>query len=409
MSAACQSLPVDTCDPLVAPMAAIRRHGPQQRQPTGFYVVCFVEFCERLAAYVLGSCAVLMLCERYGYERGAALRLAGLVNAASYLGTLPGGFATDRYLGPRRALGLGVSLLTLGYAALTLTTPDALGLSLALLVLGHALHKPSIQAMLARLYEPEDPRLDAAQVVFHLAINVGGVIGAILAGLLVSEHRFRIAFAIAAAATLAARIALLLNRRFLQSHHANRHARSVTESATSATQTWPRIKTIGALTLAMLFYTIGFGQVEGSLYLWAQDHTDRFLLGFEIPAAWFVGLPALLVLLLAPVQLALLPRIQRRGVKTSHLVAWGLVAIALAFVVLIPPSLGSPGQRVSMGWLIVCMALLVVGELLVAPLGMSMVLRLAPPRYVGVVMGTWHISGALGYWLAGELGAAWLR
>jgi POT family proton-dependent oligopeptide transporter len=158
----------------------------------------------------------------------------------------------------------------------------------------------------------------------------------------------------------------------------------------------------------MMIFTVGFGQVEGALFLWAQDRTDRMLLGFELPAAWFVGLPALLVLLLAPAQLALLPRIQHR-VSTPRLIAWGLVAVVLAFAVLIPPALLSNGHRVSMLWLIACMTLLVIGELLVAPLGLSLLLRLAPPRFVGVVVGAWYVAGALGCWLAGEIGAVWMR
>jgi POT family proton-dependent oligopeptide transporter len=158
----------------------------------------------------------------------------------------------------------------------------------------------------------------------------------------------------------------------------------------------------------MMIFTVGFGQVEGALFLWAQDRTDRMLLGFELPAAWFVGLPALLVLLLAPAQLALLPWIQHR-VSTPRLIAWGLVAVVLAFAVLIPPALLSNGHRVSMLWLIACMTLLVIGELLVAPLGLSLLLRLAPPRFVGVVVGVWYVAGALGCWLAGEIGAVWMR
>ncbi len=48
-------------------------------------------------------------------------------------------------------------------------------------------------------------------------------------------------------------------------------------------------------------------------------------------------------------------------------------------------------------------------KLLVAPLGLSMMLRLTPPRFVGVVAGAWYISKALGFWLAGELGALVVR
>ena len=48
--------------------------------------------------------------------------------------------------------------------------------------------------------------------------------------------------------------------------------------------------------------------------------------------------------------------------------------------------------------------MIVIRELPVAPLGLSLLLRLAPPRYVGVVVGVWYVAGALGCWLAGEIG-----
>ena len=94
------------------------RRGRSRGQPRGFYVVCLALACERWAAYVLASSVVLMLCERYGHSQAESLRLAGLVNAASYLGTLPGGLLADKKLGHRRALSLSAALLTLGYALL---------------------------------------------------------------------------------------------------------------------------------------------------------------------------------------------------------------------------------------------------------------------------------------------------
>ena len=158
----------------------------------------------------------------------------------------------------------------------------------------------------------------------------------------------------------------------------------------------------------MLLLNVCFGQVEGSLLLWATQHTDRTLLGFTMPPSWFAGIPALLVLILAPVQLGLLPWLQR-GLGVRRLVAVGLVATSLAFLVLLPAVVWSKTQLVSMGWLVACHTLLVIGETLVGPLGLAQVLRLAPPRFVGAVMGVWFISGAVGYWLAGEIGALWVR
>jgi proton-dependent oligopeptide transporter, POT family len=49
-----------------------------------------------------------------------------------------------------------------------------------------------------------------------------------------------------------------------------------------------------------------------------------------------------------------------------------------------------------------------VGELLLAPIGLSVVSKLAPPRWVGVLFGLWFGSSALGNWLAGAIGHLWI-
>ena len=107
------SLPVTAHRLLSAAVMALRRLVPGPRHPAGLSVVCVAVFFERWAAYMLGSSVVLMLCERYGYARGDALRLAGLVNAASYLGTLPGGLTVDRRLDPRYSFAVSYTHLTL--------------------------------------------------------------------------------------------------------------------------------------------------------------------------------------------------------------------------------------------------------------------------------------------------------
>lgn len=386
-------------------LTRLHRQLPSLRHPRGFYLLCLAVVCERWAALILASSVVLMLCARYGYTRSDALRLAGLFNAASYLTSLPGGLAVDRVLGSRRSLGLGMLLLTLGYATLALPGRDALWLALALLVLGHSLFKPSTQTVMVRLYEPHDRRLDAAQIACYLAANVGGAAGALCAGLMAADASL---FLLATAILLAGLLLVILGKNWLVLRPKRQVSVGAVGTVPHPMSPLRRAKTIVALTLAMMMYAASFGQVEGSLLLWAQDRTDRVLVGWTVPAAWFVGLPALLVLLLAPLQLALLPRLQHR-LTTPHLVGMGLVATVLGFAVLIPPALLFADQRVSMLWLLACMTLLVVGELLIAPLGLSLLLRLAPPRFVGVVVGMWYVAGSIGCWLAGELGALWMN
>ena len=53
------------------------------------------------------------------------------------------------------------------------------------------------------------------------------------------------------------------------------------------------------------------------------------------------------------------------------------------------------------GWLILTYFLHVLGELLVSPVGLSSVTKLAPARLVGQMMGIWFLGSSLGNLLAG--------
>ena len=287
--------------------------------------------------------------------------------------------------------------------ALPISGSAAFWVSTGVLVLGNSLFKPSTQTAIAGLYGPSDPRIDAAQVIFYLAVNAGAALGALLAGLVVRGGGWSMSYALAAAVMLTGRLVLWVGRDVLRLRAAVPHS---THSDTSTSRIMParqRFRIIGALTLAMLIYTVCFAQAEGSLLLWAQDKTDRVIFGFEIPAAWFAGLPAVLVLMLAPIQLALLSRLQQR-IGTQRLIAWGLLAVALAYITFSPAVFGSDTRRASMGWLVGCLMLIVVGELLIGPLGLSLLLRLTPRRCIGVVVGVWYVANSLGFWLAGAPG-----
>ena len=375
--------------------------------PVGFRSVCLSILFERCAAFMLASSLLLMLCERYGYPRQDALRIGGLITAAGYFGSLPAGFLADRVLGHRRGLTISLALLSVGYLLLTLPSQLALWAALSLLTAGNSLFKPTAQAVVGQLFAPKDPRLDGAQLWLHLGINVGAVLGAIVAGVAIQRWGWSVTYLLSALAVCIGRLCLFARRSDpLPSHSV--YSRNSKPDNLDGISMKDRVKTIAALTLAMLLFNLCYGQVEGSLLLWTRQHVDRTLYGFTVPPSWFVGLPALLVLFFAPAQLALLPRIQR-ALPVHLLVAFGLLSTALAFAVLIPIQLLSDTKHICIVWIVVSHSLLIAGETLVGPIGLSQVLRLTPPRLVGMMMGVWFVSGAIGYWLAGELGALFIN
>ena len=376
------------------------------KHPHSFYRLCLAVLCERWAAFMLISTAALMLCERYSLPQADALYWLGIASAANYVGSLPGGYLLDRTTNAHRGIGIGSLFLLLGYTTLSLPYRPALYVAFALLFIGHSLYKPSTQRILATLYATGDGRLEGAQVLLHITANIGAAGGSLLAGVLVHHAGWSVTYASAALMMSVAGVLLW------PSQADRRSSKSSTLDVPSQTQfiTSPSTphssQIIAGLTLAMFLFTLCTAQAEGALLLWSKDRIDRVVLGFEVPIAWFLAFPAILVLLLAPMQLALLPRL-KRSIGTSRLIALGLVAAALCFAVLLPTTLWT--HRVSLAWLAASLSFFVLAELLVAPLGLALLLRSTPPRFIGVVTGLWYGSGALGYFVGGEIGRLWSR
>jgi POT family proton-dependent oligopeptide transporter len=63
--------------------------------------------------------------------------------------------------------------------------------------------------------------------------------------------------------------------------------------------------------------------------------------------------------------------------------------------------------RVSPLWLVGLFFLQTVGELLLSPVGLSTMTKLAPPHLVGLVLGVWFLAAAWGNKLAGVLGSGY--
>ena len=87
----------------------------------------------------------------------------------------------------------------------------------------------------------------------------------------------------------------------------------------------------------------------------------------------------------------------------------GLLFGVVAYLIMVIAALRQAGSQglVSPAWLVVCFAALTVAELLVYPLCMSLVTRLAPQTSTAVALGLWLVSLAGGHWLAGEVASHW--
>ena len=157
---------------------------------------------------------------------------------------------------------------------------------------------------------------------------------------------------------------------------------------------------------AALFWT-GFEQAGSSLNIFGDRYTDRKLLGFEFPAGWFQSVQPLFIITLSPFFGYLWIRLAARNLNPSTPVKFGLGLVMMAggFAVMVGAAhVVAHGALAVPYWLVVTYFFHTVGELLLSPVGLSAVTKLAPPRYVSQMMGTFFMGLSLGNVFAGLAG-----
>lgn len=109
------------------------------------------------------------------------------------------------------------------------------------------------------------------------------------------------------------------------------------------------------------------------------------------------------VVALTPVSLAFFGWLAKRKSEPSapRKIGYGMVMAAVAYVLMLVGSLGIVGTSasVSPNWLISTYLLLTFAELLLSPMGISFVSKVAPPKLKGSMMGGWFAATAVGNYL----------
>lgn len=127
------------------------------------------------------------------------------------------------------------------------------------------------------------------------------------------------------------------------------------------------------------------------------------------------------VVALTPVSMAIFGSLARKGKEPSapRKIGLGMLVAACGYILMMFASFGllTPNEQgaaleagtasfVSPNWLVSTYLVLTFGELLLSPMGISFVSKVAPPKYKGMMMGGWFVATAIGNYLTAV--AAWL-
>ena len=162
---------------------------------------------------------------------------------------------------------------------------------------------------------------------------------------------------------------------------------------------------------------VGIASVGVLIYKFLSHPAD-----LHIAAPIFQQFNPFYVVALTPVSMAIFGALAKRGKEPSapRKIAYGMVVAAAAYVLMAVCSVGllTPAQQelarvsgdatfVNSNVLIYTYLILTFGELLLSPMGISFVSKVAPPKYKGMMMGGWFVATAIGNYLVRIGGKLW--
>jgi POT family proton-dependent oligopeptide transporter len=162
-----------------------------------------------------------------------------------------------------------------------------------------------------------------------------------------------------------------------------------------------RVLVIFILFIFSILFWMTYEQAGSSLTLFADRMTKTTVFGWQYPSSWFQSVPAIFVIILAPMFAALWQKMGDRQPSSPGKFIYGLFFAGMAFVVVTIASMVGASGRVSPLWLVAVYLIQTFGELCLSPVGLSTVTKLSPARMVGLMMGVWFLSISIGSYIAG--------
>ena len=437
------------------------KNHPQKKQPAGLYLLFFTELWERFGFYTVQTILILYMTKALLMRDQDANVLYAAFSSLLYLTPTLGGFIADRYLGFQRAIILGGFLFIAGYTITALPGHGCFFLGLSILICANGFFKPNVSSIVGELYEENDPRRDGGFTLFYMGINLGSLIPPLIAGFIVLNYGWTVGFLLAAIGMAIGQITFLCGRHTLKGAGAEPSRRTplaipkiafyallflgvaATIALSHIALSFPletnsiievaAVLIIGVTIffitkepalqqkrmvacLILILISIGFwslyNQTFTSLMLFADRNMAKPVIAsfgshiFQLDTEMTQFFNPFFIIALSPLMSRLWIKLDPYGLNPSVQMkfSFGILFMSFGFLLLAFGAryFGVDGIT-SPTWLIGSYFLQTIGELLLSPIGLSMITVLCPKHLVGMMMGVWFFSLTASFAIAGML------
>lgn len=383
-----------------------------KNHPKGMVSLFFTEMWERFGFYTLMAILTLYMQHEFKWDDSQKGDVYGIFLGIVYFFPLLGGWLGDKILGQITSVWVGSILMIAGYIFLGLSNANIVAfffLGLFLVALGTGIFKVNISVLVGNLYRNQPELKDAGFNIYYMGVNIGATIAPLAAtAISIIWDSYNISFYAAAVGMFLCTIIFQAGRKnlILVDTKSTPETFKETHVDMPKTEFVQRIVTLIILFLIASFFWIGFYQNGFALTLFAERST----ISSEIlrPETYQFFNP-FFILLLTPLLLGYFAKLNKKGKEPSTPVKilFGMMIMGVSMVIMVVASLqggNADANNMSPMWLIGTYFIVTLSEIMISPMGLSYVSKVAPPKIQGLMMGGWFVATALGSYGSGLIG-----
>ncbi|MGB9836694.1 MAG: peptide MFS transporter [Candidatus Saccharicenans sp.] len=405
-----------------------------KEHPPALKYIFFTEMWERVGFYTLMAILVLYMDNVLAWPDSKKGDWYGVFLGLCYFFPLVGGWLGDRLLGRLLTVRIGAMLMAAGYVGLALSSPTQTAsfiIGLMLIAVGTGIFKVNMSVLVGNIYQGKPQLKDAGFNIYYMGVNLGAMVAPLIATLNNAVfHSYHLSFWVSAAGLILALIIFQAGKKQLASADdlVERKLREKAEKFSSASagseiqekqltdhsaeeDERGRLLAVVILISIVILFWVAFYQNGFAMTLFADRSTIK--LKWLRPETYQFFEP-FFILLLTPLLLSYLGNLRTRGKEpsTPKKIFLGMLFMAAAMSIMIIACWrgGNRDQNImSPMWLITSYFVVTLAEILISPMGLSYVSKVAPGRIRGLMMGGWYLATAIGSYGSGLLGKLYSR
>ncbi len=430
------------------------------RHPRQLYMLFFAEMWERFSFYGMKALLLAYMVTQLKFDEPKGYAILGSYAALVYTMPMFGGMMADRFLGYSRSVLFGGILMSIGHFVLAIPQGWSFFYGMAFIICGNGFFKPNVSSLVGTLYKENDPKRDSGFSIFYMGINIGAALGGLLCGYVGERINWHYGFGLAGIFMIVGLTVFAIGKKTLGAKGMPPNIDSLNKPVLGFIKTEYAIYGatlllvpvivvlfnqyevmdyimfgLGAIALIYILYTATklereakfklfaaltmiifsvvfwafYEQNSGSLNLFAMRNVNMTLFGIDLPALSVNNfLPPGWVILLSFAFAWLWPWLARRGKEPSTPMKFALSFVLLGigfYVFYLACKVSAAGGLIPLWAFVAGYFFVICGELCISPIGLSMITKLSPAKFVALMMGIWFFASAVGEFLAGKIGS----